>query len=86
MPKHQYLQDMPTKLPANGHVIVHNSVRPAERLGERGFRAWTQKPNPVKLKRCDCGWSGLLHFRVRQRPDFRNPKKPGAGLFPAKLK
>jgi len=59
-----YLQGIPNTVPT-GRVVVHNHVRPAARLGDRGFRAWTQKPVD-ELVLCDCGWAPGLdsHYRV----------------------
>jgi hypothetical protein len=34
----RYLSGIPSEVPP-GRVVVHNQVRPARRLGERGFRA-----------------------------------------------
>ena len=50
-----------------GRVVVHNSVRPALRLGTRGFRAWVAAPHD-RLEPCGCGWAPELgvHYRVRQ--------------------
>ena len=60
---------VPRKLPKDGTFIVHNRVRargvdPPLRID--GFRAWIATKEelahlPVKL--CDCGWSGLPHYR-----------------------
>jgi hypothetical protein len=49
----------------DGHVVVHNNVRPTRHLGSRGFRAWTQVP-AERLVRCDCSWAPELggHYRV----------------------
>jgi hypothetical protein len=50
-----------------GLVAVHNSVRPAQRTGTRGFRAWVERPHD-RLEPCDCGWAPDLdvHYRVRR--------------------
>jgi hypothetical protein len=62
----EYLRTVPDAVPA-GRVVVHNRVRPAAVLGERGFRAWLQAPDADKLEECDCGWAPRLgtHYRVR---------------------
>jgi hypothetical protein len=46
-------------------VLVHNHIQHSKNTpnGVNGFRAWTQLPAPEKLVRCDCGWSGLPHYR-----------------------
>ncbi len=64
-----------------GHVLVHNHVRvplfyldmdanPTQRLGSRGFRAWTAALTD-RLVPCDCGWaSGVQpHYRVARIPE-----------------
>jgi hypothetical protein len=53
------------KAVGDGHVVVHNNVRPTRHLGSRGFRAWTQVP-AERLVRCDCSWAPELggHYRV----------------------
>lgn len=69
----EYLSRLPDTVPA-GRVLVHNNVRPARRLGSRGFRAWLQEPDPDRLVVCDCGWAAELgqHVRVKTRPE-RHP-------------
>jgi hypothetical protein len=59
---------VPKKIPA-GRVLVHNQVNHKETTpnGVIGFRAWTQLPDAEGLTGCDCGWSGLPHYRVHQR-------------------
>ena len=65
----RYLSAMPRSVP-KGRVLVHNHI-PAKdegkdrKPGESNFRAWTEKPSRRLLVRCDCGWSGLPHFRPR---------------------
>ena len=62
----EYLTQLPSEVPP-GRLLVHNQVRPARMLGERGFRAWLQEPSAQPpLVRCDCGWAPELgaHFRV----------------------
>ena len=60
-----YVASIPRKLPA-GRVLVHNDVVRQKRLGSNGFRAWTQSLDAEPaLESCDCGWSGLPHYRVK---------------------
>src|SRR5262245_19934666 len=56
---------LPTAIPT-GYVLVHNHIRHRVNTpsGIRGFRAWFQKPSD-RLEQCDCGWSGLPHYRVK---------------------
>jgi hypothetical protein len=65
-----YVKAIPRELP-DGMVLVHNHVRPARRIGTRGFRAWTSKLDD-SLVVCPCDWAGadlhgLVHYRVRNR-------------------
>ena len=66
-----YLRRIPAahEVPA-GLVVVHNHVRPAPRLGLRGFRAWLSDPSG-KLEPCTCGWAPELgtHYRLPLVPD-----------------
>jgi prophage regulatory protein len=59
---------LPRSIPP-GRVLVHNSVGHAVTTasGVNGFRAWTE-PEPAGPERvkCECGWSGLLHYRVKR--------------------
>jgi hypothetical protein len=62
-----YIFDVPLKLPPEGLAIVHSHDRhDAHTLpGAHGFRAWIQSPDEEPLiESCDCGWSGLAHYRV----------------------
>jgi hypothetical protein len=62
-----YILDVPHTLPPKGFVIVHSHDRhDADTVpGAHGFRAWTQTPDDEPLiEPCDCGWSGLPHYRV----------------------
>ena len=53
--KQEYLTKLPATVPT-GLVLVHNSVRPAKRLGTRGFRAWLDQPSE-RYVTCACGWA-----------------------------
>ena len=73
---------LPRKLPGDGKVIVHNRVwaQWEDQLpGLRGFRAWTAPKQGLKrmpnLQPCDCGWSGLPHYRT-------DPEEGGYGKPP----
>jgi hypothetical protein len=64
-----YIWSVPRKLPKGGKVIVHNRVHAQwenQELGLNGFRAWIEaKENlPEHADLCDCGWSGLVHYRI----------------------
>jgi hypothetical protein len=68
-----YVASIPRKLPA-GRVLVHNDVVRQNRLGSNGFRAWTQPLDAEPaLGSCGCGWSGLLHYRMKHE---RHPAAP----------
>ena len=64
----EYLDTLPDAIPP-GRVLVHNTVRPAPRLGFRGFRAWLTPPDAARLDVCDCDWARELgqHYRVKAR-------------------
>jgi hypothetical protein len=66
----QYLKAIPAPdaIPP-GWVVVHNNVRPARRLGVRGFRAWLAPPTD-RLAPCDCGWATEVN-RIRLLTDAR---------------
>jgi hypothetical protein len=64
----KYITHMPHALPKDGKAIVHNRVHAQwedQTPGEYGFRVWitylSEHPN---AELCDCGWSGLPHYRV----------------------
>ena len=61
----QFLHELPPNVPA-GKILVHNSVKPATKLGEGSFRAWLDNPGPQHVV-CSCGWANGLgnHYRVR---------------------
>jgi hypothetical protein len=66
-----YLRAIPVEadVPA-GVVVVHNNVRPARRLGSRGFRAWLQPLTDERLEVCECRWAPEAgrHYRIPRRP------------------
>ena len=66
-----YISELPDAIPP-GRILVHNSVRPAKRMGYRGFRAWLSFPKP-KYVICDCKWASNLgeHYRVGYPPMTR---------------
>ena len=66
----RYLSGVPKKVPP-GRVVVHNWVRPAQRLGERGFRAWTQLPDE-RVVVCGCDWAPHLSEHYRVKPERGN--------------
>jgi hypothetical protein len=63
--KMEYLSKIPSGVP-DGRVVVHNTVRPTQRLGTRGFRAWFAEPSE-RLEVCGCNWAPTLgaHYRVK---------------------
>jgi len=66
-----YISELPDAIPP-GRILVHNSVRPAKRMGYRGFRAWLSFPEP-KYVICDCKWASNLgeHYRVGTNDPLR---------------
>jgi hypothetical protein len=69
--KMEYLSKIPSGVP-DGRVVVHNTVRPAGRLGTRGFRAWFDEPSE-RLEVCGCDWAPELseHYRVKWGESYR---------------
>jgi hypothetical protein len=62
-----YIFDVPLTSPPRGLVIVHSHDRhDADTIpSAHGFRAWIQSPDDEPLiEPCNCGWSGLPHYRV----------------------
>jgi hypothetical protein len=62
-----YIFNVPLSQPPQGLVIVHSHDRHDAHTvpSADGFRAWTQPPDDEPLiEPCDCGWSGLMHYRV----------------------
>jgi hypothetical protein len=55
---------IPRSIPA-GRVLAHNHIKHTVNTpqGWRGFRAWTEKAPPPGWVKCECGWSGLPHYR-----------------------
>jgi hypothetical protein len=52
-----------------GRILAHNHVvhTPTTLPGVNGFRAWTEHEetlNEGKMISCDCGWSGLPHYKM----------------------
>jgi hypothetical protein len=54
-----------------GRVLMHNHVQHSVDTvcGENGFRAWTDNHVWPNFKPCDCGWSGLTHYRIKRDGD-----------------
>src|SRR4051812_23249809 len=66
----RYLYGIPRQPIPTGRCLVHNHVKPANRLGMNGFRAWTQKYDESALVECKCDFGGCKaelhkHYRIR---------------------
>ncbi len=61
--KHYTLGDK-IKAAGPGRVLVHNHVKPAQKSGTRGFRAWEDDPS-AKYVECSCGWHPEFGTRYR---------------------
>jgi hypothetical protein len=51
-----------------GRILAHNEANHAvsTTCGRNGFWAWTQpEPAPEGFVKCNCGWAGLPHYRVK---------------------
>jgi hypothetical protein len=63
----RYIRYVPTRVAA-GRYLAHNHIEHTVDTtpGVNAFRAWTE-PKPVRggWAKCDCGWSGLPHYRPR---------------------
>ena len=81
----EHLRQLPTALPP-GRILVHNNVRPAERPGIRGFRAWLQ-PLTHNVQVCPCDWAPELgpHYFLTwgNEPDGDWPHFPDRPRFMA---
>ncbi|HUU24093.1 MAG TPA: hypothetical protein VMW68_00795 [Methyloceanibacter sp.] len=64
-----YLAETP-KVAPDGTIVAHNHIKPAVKLGTRGFRAWLARPCDDYV-RCDCKWAPHLpeHYRVAKAGD-----------------
>jgi hypothetical protein len=68
----KYIWNVPKKIP-EGWILFHNRVHAQwddQAPGVNGFRAWLTKDELSELplaKPCDCGWSGLLHYRIEPK-------------------
>ena len=71
-----YIKNVPRQLPKGGRVLVHNCVHAEwqdQKPGVNGFRCWTtQTGRHSNMEQCDCGWSGLPHYRIA-REGYENP-------------
>ncbi len=64
----EYLSEVPANVPA-GHVVVHDRVKSARRLGRlgvHGFRAWLEPVGTADREPCPCPWAPELggHSRL----------------------
>jgi hypothetical protein len=62
------LTEIPDREAVPPDRVVHNHVRPARRLGTRGFRAWLAVPDERLVEPCGCSWAPEVgeHDRVRR--------------------
>jgi hypothetical protein len=69
----EYPQSLPAAVPA-GPVLVHNSMRPSRRQGNRGARYLLQPPAD-NLEVCD--WVPELgdHYRIKGMPALKKPSR-----------
>jgi hypothetical protein len=61
-----------------GQVLMHNHIKHDKHTlcGVNGFRAWTDSSPPEHFVLCECGWSGLPHYRRREVADVRRRLAP----------
>ena len=65
-----YLEEMPTEIPA-GQILIHNNVVPARRINTRGFRAWFAVPDERKYVACNCDWAPELGQHYQINPAYK---------------
>ena len=64
--RYRDLREVPRRLPKAG-VLVHNWVHAQwedQRPGRNGFRVWMEPKRKTGRPLCQCGWSGLPHYRT----------------------
>ena len=68
---------VPTTI-GKGRVLMHNHIKHDKHTpcGVNGFRAWTDSSPPEHFVLCECGWSGLPHYRRREVGDVRRRLAP----------
>ena len=51
-----------------GKILVHNDVKPTQKMGTGGFWFWLADPDPDEYVPCRCGWASHIrnHYRVRR--------------------
>jgi hypothetical protein len=61
-----------------GRVLMHNHIKHDKYTpcGVNGFRAWTDSSPPQHFVLCECGWSGLPHYRRREVGGVRRRLAP----------
>jgi hypothetical protein len=81
-----YIKNVPEQLPKGGRVLVHNCVHAEwqdQKPGVNGFRCWTTRSGRhSNMEPCDCGWSGLPHYRI-PREGYENPPNVTGRIRPA---
>ncbi len=75
-----YLEKIPVSAAdiSAGRIVVHNSMRPSRRLGERGFRAWLAEPGQDKEPRApEIGQHSRCRAstKVGHDPPFHHPRR-----------
>ena len=80
-----YIKNVPRQLPKGGRVLVHNYVHAEwqdQKPGVNGFRCWTARiGRHLNMEPCDCGWSGLPHYRI-PREGYENPPNVTGRITP----
>ena len=84
-----YIKNVPRQLPKGGRVLVHNCVHAEwqdQKPGVNGFHCWTTRiGRHSNMKPCDCGWSGLPHYRI-PREGYENPPNVTGRITPADMR
>jgi hypothetical protein len=68
-PKSVYITNIPKKVRKGYIYLCHNQVRHEadQQLNVNGFRAWWTNELLEGFVVYKCGWSGLPHYRLRQK-------------------
>src|SRR5690348_7216501 len=81
-----YIKNVPRQLPKGERVLVHNCVHAEwqdQKPGVNGFSCWTAWiGRHSNMEPCDCGWSGLPHYRI-PREGYEHPPNATGRIGPA---
>jgi hypothetical protein len=64
----EYLYEIPTSLPDDGRVLVHNVLYTGQDEGDMGFRYWLAQPDDARQQPCTCAFAPGIAQHYRRRP------------------